>query len=214
MDLYIIPLLRLIKFKKKKKKSTSKAFKVIINPDRLDLKKKKKSQKRKPIMQIITAENISLQPTSTDTYTSPKPHTQYTTTIILKLRWISIDSYPGKKTYRMVTTDNSDGWLCLEEWNCSGEKEFPVPLVLCASDLNWCPWGKCWNSPYRACSGSLKIGCTLCQICCSLNKDKVLTWSQIMGAKIHNSLQWFSLLSVKIMKPTIERIRLNILNKR
>ena len=47
-------------------------------------------------MQIITAENISLQPTSTDTHTSPKPHTQYTTTIILKLRWISIDSYPGK----------------------------------------------------------------------------------------------------------------------
>ena len=47
-------------------------------------------------MQIITAENISLQPTSTDSHTSPKPHTQYTTTIILKLRWISIDSYPGK----------------------------------------------------------------------------------------------------------------------
>ena len=47
-------------------------------------------------MQIITAENISLQPTSTDTRTSPKPHTQYTTTIILKLRWISIDSYPVK----------------------------------------------------------------------------------------------------------------------
>ena len=115
----------------------------------------------------------------------------------------------------MITTDNSDGWLCLEEWNCSGEKEFPLPLVLCASDLNWCPWGKCWNSPlYRACSGSLKIGCALCQICCSLNKDKVLTWSQIMGAKIHNSLQWFSLLSVKIMKATIERIGLNILNKR
>ena len=47
-------------------------------------------------MQIITAENISLQPTSTDTRTSPKPHTQYTTTIILELHWISIDSYPGK----------------------------------------------------------------------------------------------------------------------
>ncbi len=47
-------------------------------------------------MQIITAENISLQPTSTDTRTSPKPHTQYTTTIILEFHWISIDSYPGK----------------------------------------------------------------------------------------------------------------------
>ena len=116
----------------------------------------------------------------------------------------------------MVTIGNSDGWLCLEEWNCSGEKrEFPLPLVLRASDLNWCPWGKCWNSPYRACSGSLKIGCTLCQICCSLNKNKSPNLiTDYVGAKIHNSLQWFSLLNVKIMKPTIERIGLNILNKR
>jgi len=44
MDLYIIPLLRLIKIKNKIK-STSKAFKAIINPDRLDLKKKEKKKK-------------------------------------------------------------------------------------------------------------------------------------------------------------------------
>ena len=165
-------------------------------------------------MQIITAENIFLQPTSMDTHTSPKPHTQYTTTIILKLHWISIDSYPGKNHTEWLRQTIQMADYALRSGTAVVKKKFPLPLVLCASDLNWCPWGKCWNSSYRACSGSLKIGCTLCQICCPLNKDKVLTWSQIMGAKIHNSLQWFSLLNVKIMKPTIERIGLNILNKR
>ena len=33
------------------------------------------------------------------------------------------------------------------------------------------------------------------------SKDEVLTWSHIIWAKIHNSLQWISLLSVKIINP-------------
>ena len=69
-----------------------------------------------------------------------------------------------------------------------GTKEFPLLLVLCASDLNQRPLGKRSNITYRACSGSFKIDSNVCKICWSQNKDKVLNWSQIIFVLIFTIL--------------------------
>ena len=55
-----------------------------------------------------------------------------------------------------------------------GTKEFPLLLVLCASGLNQHPWGKRSNITYSVYSGSFKIDSSVCKICRSQNKDKVL----------------------------------------
>ena len=66
--------------------------------------------------------------------------------------------------------------------NCSGNKS-PLLLALCASDLNWCPWGKYLNSTYRACLGSLKIDSPLCKICWSQNNSHNHEWLQVLWNK-------------------------------
>ena len=96
----------------------------------------------------------------------------------------SVDPYTLLKLNQTATPqENHTEWLKLVEmaaWSCPGEesdqckqKESPFLLVLCASDLNWYPWGKLLNS---TCSGSFQIDFTLCKTCWSQDKVKALTW--------------------------------------
>ena len=69
------------------------------------------------------------------------------------------------------------------------------------------------NSPYRACWGSFKIDWTFVHIWWLQNKDKLLTWSQII-LELKFTILWNEFLSIHIIKPTNKRRSQNTRNKR
>ena len=113
----------------------------------------------KSVIQIITVENISLLPTSpghphayTSTHPHPHPYSSPNSYIYTPLLSSTrhtrtlLDPYtplkPNQtatlvKPYTMVKT------VQLRSLTAVGIKEFSLLLVLCASDLNQHPWGKC-----------------------------------------------------------------------
>ena len=126
-----------------------------------------------------------------DTYTLPKPNQTTTTHSNNNLATLHI----------LAQLAQGAGHVLLRSGTAVGTDEFLLLLVLHTRERKRRSWGKRWNSPHRAWSGSFVTKCTLSGICWSQNKNKILTlFTDDSGTKICNSLYWMSLLHLKIIK--------------